>query len=394
MKNAVIVSACRTPMGNMLGSLGKLSASQLGAVVVKEAVKRAGIKPEIIDEVIMGHVIQGGCHQSTARQAMIYAGLPSSIPAFTVNKVCGSGMKAIMLATQAIKVGDGDVYVCGGHESMTNAPYYLKKARTGYRLFHGELLDMMVTDGLWDIFNDFHMGNTAELVSSECNVSREDQDAFAANSQRKAAEAAEKGYFEDEITPVEIPQRKGDPIIFDKDESIRAGTTAEKLARLKPAFKKDGGTVTAGNASSISDGASAVVVMSEDKANELGIKPMARIAAYAEGFREPEWVMMAPVIAFRKLAEKLGVEANSWPIYEINEAFSAASVAIIRELGIDESTVNMHGGAVALGHPIGATGARLVTTLLYAMKRYGHKSGAAGLCLGGGGAVAIALEAI
>jgi acetyl-CoA C-acetyltransferase len=394
MKNAVIVSACRTPMGNMLGALAPFTAAQLGSFVVKEAVKRAGIEPEIIDEVIMGHVIQGGCHQSTARQAMIYAGLPASIPAFTVNKVCGSGMKAIMLAAQAIKVGDGDVYVCGGHESMSNAPYYLNKARSGYRLFHGELLDMMVTDGLWDIFNDFHMGNTAELVSSELGVSREDQDTFAAGSQRKAAEASEKGYFEDEIVAIEIPQRKGNPVIFDKDESIRPGTTAEKLAKLKPAFKKDGGTVTAGNASSISDGASAVVVMSEDKAKELGVKPMARIAGYAEGFREPEWVMMAPVIAFRKLAEKMGVAVDSWPIYEINEAFSAASIAIIRELGLDESKVNLHGGAVALGHPIGATGCRLVTTLLYAMKRYGHKSGAAGLCLGGGGSVAIALEAM
>jgi acetyl-CoA C-acetyltransferase len=341
----------------------------------------------------MGHVIQGGCYQNTARQAMIYAGIPPSVPAFTVNKVCGSGMKSIMLAAQAIKAGDGDVFVCGGHESMTNAPYYLRKARAGYRLFHGELTDMMVTDGLWDIHNDFHMGNTAELVASECNVSREDQDNFAANSQQKAAEASEKGYFVDEIIPIEIPQRKGDPIIMDKDESIRPGTTPEKLAKLKPAFKKDG-SVTAGNASSINDGASAVVVMSEDKANELGVKPMARIVAYAEGHREPEWVMMAPVIAFRKLAKKVGIEPNEWPIYEINEAFSAASVAIIRELGIDESRVNVHGGAVALGHPIGASGARLVTTLLYAMKRYGHKTGAAGLCLGGGGSVAIALEAM
>ncbi len=394
MKNAVIVSACRTPMGNMLDGLAQFRASQLGGFVIKEAVRRAGIEPDVIDEVIMGHVIQGGCHQSTARQAMLYAGLPDSIPAFTVNKVCGSSMKAIMLAAQAIKAGDGDVYVCGGHESMTNAPYYLDQARSGYRLFHAELLDMMVTDGLWDIFNDFHMGNTAELVSSELNVTREDQDAFAAGSQQKATEAAEKGYFEDEIVAIEVPQRKSNPIVFDRDESIRPGTTAEKLARLKPAFKKKDGTVTAGNASSISDGAAAVVVMSEDKAKELGVKPMARIAGYAEGFREPEWVMMAPVIAFRRLAEKLGVAVDSWPIYEINEAFSAASVAIIRELGLDESKVNVHGGAVALGHPIGATGARLVTTLLYAMKRYGHKSGVAGLCLGGGGSVAIAFEAM
>ncbi|MHC4660539.1 MAG: acetyl-CoA C-acetyltransferase [Planctomycetota bacterium] len=393
MRNAVIVSACRTPMANMLSSYKDFTASELGGVVVKEAVERAGIKPEIINEVIMGHVIQGGCYQNTARQAMIYAGIPPSVPAFTVNKVCGSSMKAIMLAAQAIKAGDGDVYVCGGHESMTNAPYYLRKARTGYRLFHGELTDMMVTDGLWDIYNDFHMGNTAELVSSELNVTREDQDTFSAKSQQKAAEASEKGYFVDEIIPIEIPQRKGEPIIFDKDESIRPGTTAEKLAKLKPAFKKDG-TVTAGNASSINDGASAVVVMSEDKAKELGIKPMARIAGYAEGHREPEWVMMAPVIAFKRLAEKVGVAVDSWPIYEINEAFSAASVAIIRELGLDENKVNVHGGAVALGHPIGATGARLVTTLLYAMKRYGHKTGVAGLCLGGGGSVAIALEAM
>jgi acetyl-CoA C-acetyltransferase len=380
-------------MANMLSSYKDFTASELGGVVVKEAVERAGIKPEIINEVIMGHVIQGGCYQNTARQAMIYAGIPPSVPAFTVNKVCGSSMKAIMLAAQAIKAGDGDVYVCGGHESMTNAPYYLRKARTGYRLFHGELTDMMVTDGLWDIYNDFHMGNTAELVSSELNVTREDQDTFSAKSQQKAAEASEKGYFVDEIIPIEIPQRKGEPIIFDKDESIRPGTTAEKLAKLKPAFKKDG-TVTAGNASSINDGASAVVVMSEDKAKELGIKPMARIAGYAEGHREPEWVMMAPVIAFKRLAEKVGVAVDSWPIYEINEAFSAASVAIIRELGLDENKVNVHGGAVALGHPIGATGARLVTTLLYAMKRYGHKTGVAGLCLGGGGSVAIALEAM
>jgi acetyl-CoA C-acetyltransferase len=390
MRNAVIIDAVRTPMGRFLGSLSTIPAPKLGAGVVKAVIERAGIDPGIVDEVIMGNVLQAGLHQNPARQAAIYGGVPSSAAAFTVNKVCGSGLKTVMLAATAIRAGEADVIIAGGMENMSLAPYLLEKARTGYRLGNGKLIDAMVHDGLWDVYNDYHMGNTAELVSDKYNVSREQQDEFAADSQRKAAAAVESGAFADEIAPVTIPQRKGDPVVFDTDEGPRADTTADKLAKLRPAFKKDG-TVTAGNASTINDGAAAVLVMSEEKAGELGLTPMATIEAYTTGGMDPEWVMMAPRVAIEKLLAKTGKTLDDYDLIELNEAFSSQGVALTRELEINPDKLNVNGGAVALGHPIGASGTRVLVTLLHAMKKRGAKSGLCSLCLGGGNAVAMSV---
>jgi acetyl-CoA C-acetyltransferase len=391
MRKAVIVDAVRTPIGRFQGGLSTTPAPRLGAVVIKALIDRNKLDPESIDEVIMGNVLQAGLHQNPARQAAIYAGVPPSVNSFTVNKVCGSGLKSAMLAATEIRIGDADIIVAGGMENMSLAPYLLDSARTGYRLGNGKLIDSMVHDGLWDCYNDYHMGNTAELVSEKYEITREEQDQFAAESQRKAVAAMERGEFKNEIIPVSVPQRKGDPVVVDTDEGPRADTTLEKLAKLKPAFKKDG-TVTPGNASTINDGASAVLVMSDEKAKELGLKAMATIEAYAAGGMEPEWVMMAPIKAIGRLLEKTGESIGDFDLIELNEAFSAQGVALIRELKIDPDRLNVNGGAVALGHPIGASGARVLTTLLHAMKKRGAKKGLCSLCLGGGNAVAMSVS--
>jgi acetyl-CoA C-acetyltransferase len=390
MKDVVIVSACRTAVGDFAGSLSSISATDLGAMVIKEAVRRAGIKNEDVDEVIMGSVLPHGLGQNPARQTMVRAGLPWEVSAITVNKVCGSGLKAVMLAAQAIQCNDADVIVAGGQENMNLCPYMLSKARAGYRMNNGAIIDGMVHDGLWDHVNDFHMGISAELVSEKYGVSREDTDAFALNSYEKSWRAIEQGKFKDEILPVEVPVRKGDPIIFDQDEiPVREPrTTAEGLARLRPAFKKDG-LVTAGNASKISDGASALVIMSREKADELGCKPMVRVGAQGAAGIDMKYVLVAPILSIPKVLAKDGLKIEDVDLHEINEAFSTSSVAINRELGIDPEKVNVHGGSVAIGHPIGASGARILTTLIYAMKDRGAKVGQASLCLGGGEAVTL-----
>jgi acetyl-CoA C-acetyltransferase len=390
MDKVVIVDGVRTAMGRFMGSLSAMPAPKLGAEVVKALIERTKIDPEQLDEVIMGNVLQAGQYQNPARQAAIFGGVPSSVGAFTVNKVCGSGLKSVMLAATEIRVGDADLIIAGGMENMSLAPYLLEKARTGYRLGDGRLIDSMVHDGLWDVYNNYHMGNTGELVADKYNVSREDQDEFAANSQRKAAAAVDAGAFKDEIVPVEIPQRKGDPIVFDTDEGPRGDTTVEKLAKLRPAFKKDG-TVTPGNASTINDGAAAVLLASETKAKELGLPILATIENYATGGRDPEWVMMAPVDAIKKLMDKTGKKIGDYDLIELNEAFSAQGVALIRELELDTDKLNVNGGAVALGHPIGASGCRILVTLLHAMKKRGAKTGLCSLCLGGGEAVALSV---
>lgn len=391
MTEAVIVGACRTPFGKLLGALSPLSATQLGAIVVREAIKRAGIEPGMVDEVIMGNVISAGLGQNPARSAQLGGGVPPEKGALTINKVCGSGMKAAVLAAQAIKLGDHDIIVAGGMESMSNGPYILRKARTGYRLGDGKLVDTMIFDGIWDIHNDIHMGETGEAVSEKYGIGREEQDKWAVRSHLKAAEATEAGRLAEEIVPVEVPQRKKEPVLVDKDEGIRPDSSVEGLAKLKPAFVKDG-TVTAGNSSQISDGASALVIMSDKKAEELGIRPLARIINYATGGREPKWVMLAPIDACRKVMELQGVGMDHYDIVELNEPFAVATVALMRELEVPEEKLNVNGGAVALGHPIGSTGARLIGTMIYELKRRGKKNGLAGLCLGGGNAVAISIE--
>ncbi len=392
MREVYILSAVRTAIGNFLGTLSNIPAPKLGAIVIKEAVKRAGIKPEEVDEVIMGQVVQAGVGQAPARQAMRYAGLPDNVNAFTVNKVCGSGLKAVMLGATAIKASEADVIVAGGMENMSLCPYALFKARTGYRLFNGELVDLMVHDGLWDPYNNFHMGMTGELIAEKYNVSREDMDKFALESNNRALKAIENGWFKEEIVPVEIPQKKGDPIIFDTDEGPKA-TTLEKLAKLPPVFKKDG-KVTAGNASKISDGASAVVIASKEKVEAAGLKPIAKIVAYTSAHIEPEWVMEAPIPCVKKLLDMTGFTLDDIDLFEHNEAFAAASVAVMRALNIPHEKFNVNGGAVALGHPIGASGARVLTTLIYALKNRGLKRGLCTLCLGGGGAVAMIVELV
>ena len=392
-RDAYIVSACRTAIGEFLGGLSSMTAPQLGAVAIKEAVHRAGIKPDQVEEVLMGNVVQAGVGQAPARQAMIHAGIPNTVGAVTINKVCGSGLKAVMLAAQAIKAGDGDIFVAGGMESMSNAPYYLPKARVGYRLGNGELVDAVIADGLWDSFNNFHMGSAAEHIARKFHVTREDQDRFSADSHKKAVKAQQEGLFKDEIVPVMIPQKKGEPKCFCLDERPRPDTTAESLAKLRPAFEKEG-TVTAGNAPGLNDGASAVVVMSEKAMKATGAKPMARINGYSTGGTAPEMVFYAPVVAVRKLAERLGRKTNAWDLIEANEAFAAQAIVDAKELEWDPAKLNVRGGAVALGHPIGASGARILTTLLYTMRDTKAKTGLATLCLGGGNAVAMSVETV
>ncbi|MFB3067321.1 MAG: acetyl-CoA C-acetyltransferase [Planctomycetota bacterium] len=389
MKQAVIVGAARTAIGKFNGSLSRFSAPQLGSLAVSAALERAGVDSGAIDEVILGNALQAGVGQNPARQAALGAGFDPSIAAFTVNKVCGSGLKSVALAAQAIRAGDSELLVAGGMESMTNAPYLIRKARGGLRLGHGELPDSMVADGLWEAFEDYHMGNTAELVAEKYDVPRPRQDAYAAESHQRAAAAA--GKFEREIVPVEVPQRKGDPIQFKTDEGVRPDTTGEELAKLRPAFRKDG-SVTAGNASQISDGGAAVVVAEEERAKALGLKPLARIKGYAIGGVEPKWVMMAPVDAVNKLNAKLGTSIDDFDLIELNEAFSSQACAVMGELKMAPAKVNVNGGAVALGHPIGASGCRILVTLLYAMMDRGAATGLATLCLGGGNAVALAVE--
>ncbi len=391
LNEAVIISAARTPVGKFLGSLKGFTATQLGALVVRESVKRAGIKPEEVDEVIMGCVIQAGLGQNPARQAALNGGLPSTVAAVTVNKVCGSGLKAVMMAAQGIQLGDSEMVVAGGMESMSNAPYLLPKAREGYRLGNGELLDSMINDGLWCAFENYHMGCTGEVVADEFSISRSEQDEFAVSSHRKAAAAIKEGKFKDEIVAVEIPQRKGSALIFDTDETVREDTSVEGLAKLKPAFKSEG-TVTAGNAPSVNDGASALVVTSMRRARELGVEPMARIVGQAVAGVEPRMVMMAPVEAVRKLFKKTGWSGSEVDLIELNEAFSVAAVAVTRELGLDPEKVNVNGGAVALGHAIGQSGSRLLTSVLYELKRRNARRAVVALCLGGGNAVAMAVE--
>jgi acetyl-CoA C-acetyltransferase len=391
--DVVIISACRTPIGKFQGSLSDLSAPQLGAVVVREATKRADIDLHRVDECIMGNVVSAGLGQNPARQAAIFGGLPPEVSAMTINKVCGSGLKAVGLAAQAIQTGNNSVVVAGGMESMTNAPYLLPQARKGYRLGNAQIIDAMVYDGLWDVYNDYHMGITGENVAEKYGITREEQDQFAVSSHQKAISAIKECRFKSQIVPVETPAKKkgAPPVIFDKDESPREDTTVETLRALKPAFKKDG-TVTAGNAPGVNDGAAAVVLASAVTAKELGAKPMVRIVAQATSGVEPKWVMMAPVSAVRKLWEKTGWKNEDVDLYELNEAFSVQALGVMRELGLDPDKVNVNGGAVALGHPIGASGARILVTLIYEMLRRDLHRGVAALCLGGGNAVAMAVE--
>ena len=393
MENPVIVSAVRTPIGKFLGTLAGIPAQKLGALAVKEAVLRAGLKPEQIDEVIMGNVVGAGLGQNPARQAAIFGGIPDTVPAMTVNKVCGSSLKAVVLAAQAIKCGDAEVIVAGGMESMSNAPYLMKNARTGFRMGNQTIYDAMIHDGLWDAYNDYHMGNTGEVVAERWNVTREEQDQWAVNSHRKAIAAIDAGMFKREIVAVEIPTKKGDPVRFDTDESPRRETTIEALRALKPAFKKDG-TVTAGNAPGVNDGASALVIMSKAAAKRLGLKPRAEIVAYASSGLAPELVMMAPEKAVRMLWEKTGWTPDGVDLYEFNEAFAVQQVALQRVLGLNPQKHNVRGGAVALGHPIGASGARILTTLLHALEDRNEEKGIASLCLGGGNAVGMAIRRI
>jgi len=391
MNEVVIAGAARTPIGTFGGALAEVPAPKLGAAAIAEALKRAGILPEQVDEVLMGNVLSAGLGMNPARQAAIYAGLPESVPATTVNKVCGSGLKTVALAAQAIMLGDAEIVVAGGQESMSGAPYLLPKARNGYRLGHGEIIDSMIRDGLWCIFSDCHMGNTAENLALEREISRQDQDAFALASQHKAARAWESGAFAEEVVPIEIAQRRGDPIIVNKDEHPRPDSSAEKLARLRPAFQPDG-SVTAGNASGINDGAAAVVVMSRKKAEELGVKPLAAIRSYASAGVPPRIMGIGPVPATRKALAKAGLELDDIDLVEANEAFAAQSLAVGRELGWDWERVNVNGGAIALGHPLGASGCRILVTLLYEMRRRQAKRGLATLCIGGGQGITMIVE--
>jgi acetyl-CoA C-acetyltransferase len=392
MKEVYIVSATRTPIGAFGGSLSSFSATQLGAIVIKEAVKRAGINPDQIQEVYMGNVLSANVGQAPVTQASINAGLPNTTPGTTINKVCASGMKAIMLGAQSIMLGDNDIVVAGGMESMSNVPYYLDKARNGYRLGHGQVIDGLVKDGLWDVYKDYHMGNAAELCASECKISREDQDQYAIESYKRSQAAYEKGAFADEIVPVEVPQRGKDPLLVKEDEEYRK-VDYSKVPSLKPAFQKDG-TVTAANASKLNDGASCVVLMSKEKAEELGIKPLAKILAFADAQKAPEWFTTAPAKALPKAVAKAGLSLDQIDYFEINEAFSVVAIANNQEMKLDSAKVNVNGGAVSLGHPLGSSGCRIVVTLLHILKQRGGKFGAAGICNGGGGASAIVIENI
>jgi acetyl-CoA C-acetyltransferase len=390
MRDVFIVSACRTAVGDFTGSLSSISAIDLGAIVINESINRAGIKKGDIDEVIMGNVLPHGLGQNPARQAMVRAGLPWEVGAITVNKVCGSGLKAVMLAAQAIQCEDADVIIAGGLENMNLCPYMLKKARTGYRMNNDKLIDGMVHDGLWDHVNDFHMGMSAELVAEKYGVTREEVDAFTLKSYEKAWKAIEGGKFKKEIVPVEVPTRKGDPKIFDVDEIAmrEPRTSAEALAKLRPAFKRDG-VITAGNASKISDGAAAIILMSREKAEELGCTPMVRVGAQGAAGIDMKYVLVAPIYSIPKVLAKDGLKVEDVDLHEINEAFSSSSVAINRELKIDPEKVNVNGGSIAIGHPIGASGGRVLTSLIYAMKDRGAKVGEVSLCLGGGEAVTL-----
>jgi acetyl-CoA C-acetyltransferase len=391
MKESVIVSAVRTPTGKFLGVLKDFTAPQLGALVVREAVARAGIDPALVDECIMGNVLQAGNGQNPARQAALNGGLNDRVAAMTINKVCGSGLKAVMLAAQGIATGDIEIAVAGGMESMSNAPYLLPRVREGLRMGNGTLVDSVINDGLWCSFEECHMGMSGEVVAEKYNVARCEQDRYAAESHRRAAAATREGWFKDEILPVSIVQKKGAPVVIDRDEPIREDTTAESLAALKPAFKKDG-TVTAGNAPGVNDGAAAVVIMSADRARDLKLTPLAHLIGQATSGLPPKLVMMTPVEAIRRVAAKTGWKLDEVDLFELNEAFSVQAVAVMRELGIDPARVNVNGGAVALGHAIGSSGARVLTTLLYAMKRRNGRRGVAALCLGGGNGVALAVE--
>ncbi len=390
MKEVYIVAATRTPIGVFGGSLSSFSATQLGAIVIKEAVKRAGITPDQVQEVYMGNVLSANVGQAPVTQASIYAGLPNTTPGTTVNKVCASGMKAIMLGAQSIMLGDNDIVVAGGMESMSNVPYYLDKARNGYRLGHGQITDGLVKDGLWDVYNNYHMGNATELCATECKISREEQDAYAIESYKRSAKAYENGKFKDEIVSVEVPQRGKDALLISEDEEYKKVDFA-KIPSLKPAFQKDG-TVTAANASKINDGASCVVLMSKEKADALGIKPLAKILAFADAQQAPEWFTTAPSKALPKAVEKAGIKLSDVDYFEINEAFSAVAIANNREMKIDPSKVNVNGGAVALGHPLGSSGCRIIVTLINVLKQNNGKIGAAGICNGGGGASAMVIQ--
>lgn len=391
MSTPVLVGAVRTPIGRFMGSLAGFRAPELGKMVIEELIRRTGINTDEVDEVLMGNVVQAGLGQNPARQSALFANLPAKIPCMTVNKVCGSGLKTVMLAAQAIRVGDAKLIIAGGMESMSNCPHLLPKARTGYRLGHGELLDSMVHDGLWDIYNDFHMGITGEKVAEKYQIDREEQDEYALRSQQKAVDATENGRFKDEIMPVSVPQRKGDPIVIEKDEGPRADVTLEKLAKLRPAFKKDG-TVTPGNASTINDGAAVVAVADEAYAKSAGLPILGRIVAYTASGLEPEWVMLTPIPAVKQVLELSNWSMDDVELFEINEAFSVQMVAVQRELGLDKDKLNVNGGAVALGHPIGASGARLLVTLLHAMAQRDANKGVVSLCLGGGNGVAMSIE--
>jgi len=394
MGRPVIVSACRTAIGKFQGALSTFSAPQLGGLAVAEALRRANVPGAEVEDVLMGNVLQAGLGQNPARQSLRAAGIPDAVSAVTVNKVCGSGLKTVMLAAQAIKAGDLKVAVAGGMESMSNAPYYLPTARGGARLGHTQALDAIVWDGLWDHYNNFHMGNTGELVAKKYGITRAEQDAYAVESHRRAVAAQKAGAFDAEIFGVEIKQKKGDPIVVKADEGPRGDSTVEALAKLRPAFQPEGGTVTAGNASSINDGAAAVVVVDEDYAKAHGLKVLARITGYTTGGLAPEWVMMAPEVATKKLCALLKCSPADFDLVEMNEAFSVQMVALQRQLEIDPAKWNVHGGAVALGHPIGCSGTRVLVTLLHALQRHGKTRGAAGLCLGGGNAVVMSVERV
>ncbi|AUN00477.1 acetyl-CoA acetyltransferase [Clostridium botulinum] len=390
MKNVVIASAVRTPIGKFGGTLKSVSAIELGSIVIKEALKRANVKPEDVDEVIMGNVLQAGLGQNSTRQSAVAAGIPVEVPSFTINKVCGSGLRAVSLATQLIRLGDDYIVVAGGTENMSAAPYLLEKARWGQRMGDGKIVDEMIRDGLWESFNDYHMGITAENIAEQWGITREEQDEFSAKSQQKAEKAVKEGRFKEEIVPVVIKSRKGE-VVFDTDEFPRFGATKESLSKLKPAFKKDG-TVTAGNASGINDGAAALVIMSEEKANELGIKPLAKIVAYGTSGVDPKIMGYGPFYATKKTLEKANLKIADMDLIEANEAFAAQSLAVAKDLGFDMDKVNVNGGAIALGHPIGCSGARILTTLLYEMEKRNSKYGLATLCIGGGMGTAIIVE--
>ena len=393
MRESVIVSAVRTPTGKFLGGLKSFTATRLGALALAEAVRRAGIDPQIVDECVMGNVVSAGLGQNPARQAALNGGLPDHVAALTINKVCGSGLKAVMLADQGIKAGDIDIAVAGGMESMSNCPYLLPRVRDGLRMGNGEVVDSMINDGLWCAFEQCHMGNSGEVVAEHYHVGRTAQDEYAARSHQRAARATSEGAFAAEILPITIPQKKGAPLTVDRDEAIRAETTIETLAALKPAFKKDG-TVTAGNAPGVNDGASALVVMADERAKSLRLTPLARIVAQATSGLAPKFVLMTPVEAVRRVAEKAGWKLHDVDLFELNEAFAVQAVAVLNELGIDSEKVNVNGGAVALGHAIGSSGSRVLTTLLYALKHRNLKRGIATLCLGGGNGVAVAVERV